>query len=202
MTFMKQTSVATVFSMRLLGAIGAIVMSAVVMCSVFGALNGILLSGPRLLYAMGEDRLAPRWLGAVHPRYHTPAHAILVLAAWAILLVLAVALLRGTKSHFDMLTDFAMFGAVIFETLAVATIFVFRHRLLHADRPYRCPGYPWAPALYLVLPMLVLGNMFVNQQLEALVGVSFIALGAAVYGLFLRRPRQSAASPPTPVLSP
>ena len=53
------------------------------MCAVFGALNGNLLVGPRLLYAMGEDGLAPRALGAVHPGYRTPALAILVMAAWA-----------------------------------------------------------------------------------------------------------------------
>ena len=73
MAGLTTTTVATDFSMRLLGPIGAAVASAAVMCSVFGALNGNLLVGPRLLYAMGEDRLAPKALGAVHPRYHTPA---------------------------------------------------------------------------------------------------------------------------------
>src|SRR5262245_2357820 len=194
MTFMRNTPVATAFSLRLLGAVGAVIMSAAVMCSVFGALNGNLLVGPRLLYAMGEDRLAPRWLAAVHARYHTPAAAIGVMATWAILLVVGVAaltrlgILQEGKSHFDILTDFAMFGAVIFETLAVSTIFVFRRTLPNAERTYRCPGYPWVPALYLILPALVLGNMFVAQRLEAFVGICFIGLGAAIYLLFLRPP--------------
>src|SRR5262249_28996052 len=91
------------------------------------------------------------------------------------------------KSHFDVMTDFCMFGAVTFETLAVSTIFVFRRKYPNAERPYRCWGYPVVPALYLVLPALVLGNMFVNQQAEAAGGVAFIALGAAVYSLFLRQ---------------
>ncbi|MCI0457708.1 MAG: amino acid permease [Gemmataceae bacterium] len=194
MARMKDTPVATVFSLRLLGPIGALVMSAAVMTSVFGALNGNLLVGPRLLYAMGQDGLAPKALGAVSPRYRTPALAILVMAGWACLLVLAVGLLtevgvlRPDKSAFDVMTDFAMFGAVTFETLAVATIFVFRWRMPEAERPYRCWGYPWVPALYLVLPVLILGNMFVNQQVEAAVGVGFIALGALVYWGYLRRP--------------
>jgi amino acid transporter len=171
-------------------------MSAAVMCSVFGALNGNLLVGPRLLYAMGEDGLAPRALGAIHPRYRTPAVAIVVEAIWACLLVVAVAALTdvgwldASKSHFDMMTDFAMFGAVIFETLAVTTIFVFRWKLPKAERAYRCWGYPVVPALYLILPALILGNMFFNQLLEAVTGVLFIWLGAVVYLLFLReRPR-------------
>ncbi|HMC67345.1 MAG TPA: amino acid permease, partial [Gemmataceae bacterium] len=153
-----------------------------------------------LLYAMGEDRLAPRALGAVHRRYHTPALAILVMAGWACILVLAAAVLTRSdlpiltagrwtidlnmpkdKSVFDVLTDFAMFGAVIFETMAVLTIFVFRWRMPDAERPYRCPGYPLVPALYVILPAFLLGNMFFRQRLELLTGVVFICLGAVVY---------------------
>src|SRR5437868_3328521 len=93
MAQIKQTSVATEFSMRLLGLIGAAAASAAVMCSVFGALNGNLLVGPRLLYAMGQDRLAPRSLAEVHPRFRTPALAILVLAVWSVMLALAGVLL-------------------------------------------------------------------------------------------------------------
>jgi APA family basic amino acid/polyamine antiporter len=190
MRSMKDTPVATEFSIRLLGPIGGMLMSGAIMCSVFGALNGNLLVGPRLLYAMGEDRLAPRALGAVHPRYHTPAVAILVMAAWAIGLIMGVAVLtelewlQAGKSHFDVLTDFAMFGSVTFETLAVSTIFVFRRKLPDMPRPYRCWGYPLVPALYMVLPALVLGNMFINHSLEALTGAGFIALGAGVYLAF------------------
>jgi amino acid transporter len=85
------------------------------------------------------------------------------------------------KPHFDVMTDFAMFGAVIFETLAVTTIFVFRRKRPEAERPYRCWGYPVVPALYLVLPALILGNMFFRQTVEALTGLGFIALGAVAY---------------------
>jgi amino acid transporter len=191
MAELKQTTVATEFGLRLLGPLGAAAASAAVMCSVFGALNGNLLVGPRLLYAMGDDGLAPRALGEVHARYRTPALAIAVLAAWSALQVVTVALLtwlgwlEESKSHFDRLTDFAMFGAVIFETLAVVSIFVFRRRRADAERPYRCPGYPLVPALYVILPAFIVVNMFLHQEtsMEALAGVGFIALGAAVYGI-------------------
>jgi amino acid transporter len=202
MAGMTDTPVATQFSLRLLGSIGAAVISAAVMCSVFGALNGNLLVGPRLLYAMGEDGLAPRALGAVHPRYHTPAWAILVMGGWACLLVVAIGLLREfgllarNKDHFNTLTDFAMFGAVSFETLAIATIFVFRRRRPLAERPYRCLGYPVVPIVYVVILALVLASMFINQRTEALVGVGFIAAGAVVYYLvFARRPGPKAMEP-------
>ena len=189
MAELKQTTVATAFSLRLLGSLGAAAASAAVMGSVFGALNGNLLVGPRLLYAMGEDGLAPRGLGVVHARYRTPALAIAVLASWSALQVVTVAFLtwmgwlEESKSHFDRLTDFAMFGAVIFETLAVVSIFVFRRRRPDAERSYRCPGYPLVPALYVLLPAFVLVNMFRNETVEACAGVGFIALGAVVYGV-------------------
>ncbi len=190
MAELKTTTVATEFSLRLLGPLGAAAASAAVMCSVFGALNGNLLVGPRLLYAMGEDGLAPRALAEVHARYRTPALAIWVLAAWSVLLVVGVAVLTETglldpaKSHFDRLTDFAMFGAVIFETTAVLSIFVFRRRYPDAERPYRCWGYPVVPALYVVLPVFILVNMFRSQPAEALAGLGFIGLGATTYFLF------------------
>jgi amino acid transporter len=189
MATMKDTPVATAFSLRLLGPLGAAAASAAVMCSVFGALNGNLLVGPRLLYAMGDDGLAPRALHAVHPRYHTPAVATLVLATWSCLLVVGVAVLTGTGlldanvSHFDLLTDFAMFGSLTFETLAVLSIFVFRFRRPDAERPYRCPGYPVTPLLYLLLPVFVLSMMAVKQTIQVLVGVEFILLGALAYFL-------------------
>ncbi len=203
MAGLKNTTVAAEFGLRLLGPLGGVAASAAVMISVFGALNGLLLAGPRLLYAMGEDDLVPRSLAEVHPRYHTPAYAILAMGGWAALQIVAVALLTRAglleegKSHFDVLTDFAMFGALTFETMAVLAIYVFRRRLPAADRPYRCPGYPVVPALYVLLPGFVLTNMFVSQPREALAALGFIALGAAVYavlGLGRRRPAVPAVS--------
>jgi len=193
-------TVATEFCLRLLGPIGAVAASAAIMCSVFGALNGNLLVGPRLLYAMGEDGLAPRVLSAVHSRFHTPAAAILVMSGWAILLVLAAGAIAyfklpilyigawqidmnppSNKAVFDVLTDFAMFGAVIFETLAVTTIFVFRRTIPDVPRPYRCWGYPWVPLVYLIVPIFVCVNMFTSQTVEALVGLGFMGVGVLVY---------------------
>ncbi|MFO0879072.1 MAG: amino acid permease [Gemmataceae bacterium] len=193
----KDTAVATAYALRLLGPLGAAAASAAIMCSVFGSLNGNLLVGPRLLFAMSNDGLAPRLLSRIHPRWHTPAAAIAVLAIWASLQVLAVAaltefdLLDRRKSHFDMLTDFAMFGAIIFETMAVLSIYRFRYLLPDAPRPYRCPGYPVVPALHALVPAFVLVNMFLAQLAEAATGLGFILVGVLVYfvlGLQRSRP--------------
>ena len=191
------------FCDRLLGPIGVLIASAIIMTSVFGALNGNLLVGPRLLYAMGKDGLAPRKLQELHPRYETPALATFVLAAWSCILVLGLgALLQSDlplfdtgkfdvagkpikKSPFDVVTDFAMFGATTFETLAVASIFVFRWKIpaTEENRPYRCPCYPILPVIYVVILSAVVSNMFYSkeQRSEALIGLGFIGVGAVVY---------------------
>jgi APA family basic amino acid/polyamine antiporter len=175
---------------RLLGPMGEVFTLAAVMTSMFGAANGNLLAGARVAFAMGDDGLAPRWLSEVHPRFRTPNASILALAGFSMLLVVGGAWARSQlemkRPLFDMLTDFAMFGAVIFETLAVTTIFVFRRRLPDVPRAYRCPGYPWVPLLSLTLPIFVLGMMFVNQPSEALFGVAFIGVGTAVYAVQTR----------------
>jgi basic amino acid/polyamine antiporter, APA family len=202
MVGLRDRTVAGEFCVRLLGPVGLVLASAAVMLSVFGSLNGNLLVGPRLLYAMAHDELAPRALGKLHPRYRTPALAEMVLAGWSILLVVGSAALveyplpllalgswtldlnlpRGVMP-FDVLTDYAMFGAVWFETLAVASIFPLRWRFPPARvaLPYRCWGYPWLPALYVIVMAAVLGNMFVTKRTESLFGLGFVALGAAVY---------------------
>jgi amino acid transporter len=206
---LKGRTVAAEFAFRLLGSAGLLAASTAVMISVFGALNGNLLAGPRLLFAMGRDGLAPAALARLHPRYQTPALAQLVLAGWSVLLVLAVALLTQYrlpefpvrlpmlfketrvinlnlppgKDPFDVITDFAMFGAISFETLAVSSLFVLRRRYPRSQVqiPYRCPLFPVLPILYVTAMAAVLFNMFTTQRIEALAGVGFIGIGALVY---------------------
>lgn len=187
--------VATLFSTRLLGSIGLLLASTAVMISVFGALNGNLLVGPRLLYAMGRDGLAPHGLARLHPRWGTPARAEFVLTAWSVILVLGMALLvyfekytKLGKSLFDSLTDYAMFGAVAFETMAVATIFVCRRRFPvgKVDLPYRCWGYPFLPIVYVTVMAAVLANMFWTEPIQSLTALGWILVGAALYFVIFR----------------
>jgi amino acid transporter len=191
---LKDTTVATEFCLRLIGPVGGMIASLIVMTSAFGALNGNVLVGPRLLYAMGDDGMAPRWLTALHAVYRTPVVATLILAGWSCLMVVAVSLLNLGKSTFDALTDYVIFGAVIFETLAVASVFVFRvkRRQETAALPYRCPGYPVVPAVYVLFMAAVLANMIVGEQWrESLIGLGYIGIGLLVYFLVYGRGRTS-----------
>lgn len=197
MAQIKGQTVAAAFSGKLLGGIGGALAAGIVMCSVFGSLNGNVLVGPRLLFAMGEDRLAPAGLTAIHPRYRTPARAILVYTGWSMVLLVAGATAvefarrsgRTLPNPFDLLTDFAMFGASVFETLSVASIYVFRRKYPDAPRAYRCPGYPVVPAIYIIAFVGVVASYFTNWSkiTQALVGTAFTLAGAVVYGVFLRR---------------
>lgn len=212
---LSDTTVATEFCLRLLGPVGGMIASLIVMTSAFGALNGNVLVGPRLLYAMGDDGMAPRWLTALHPRYRTPVVATMLLAGWSCLMVVCLgAVLRWVpklfetgefdsagvaklKSPFDILTDYVIFGAVIFETLAVAAVFVLRRKMRQQTPtlPYRCIGYPVAPAVYVLIMGAVLANMIAGKQrTESLIGLSYIAVGTAIYFLVFRR-RHSLSSP-------
>jgi amino acid transporter len=93
-------------------------------------------------------------------------------------------------SPFDVLTDFAIFGVVLFETLAVASIFYFRRAMPTLERPYRCHGYPWVPAIYVAIMAIVAGHMFMNHRTESLAGMVFIGIGAVAYGLVARRTKK------------
>lgn len=193
----KNSPVAAIFCEHLFGPIGLMLGSVAIMISVFGSLNGNLLVGPRLLYAMGQDGLAPQALCHLHPTYGTPARAGAVLTAWSILLVLSMALVVYfeylDKSIFDGLTDWAMFGAVAFETMAVASIFVCR-RQFPVDKvnlPYRAWGYPWLPVFYVGVMAAVLVNMFVTDFKQSVFALSFIAVGAVVYASAFRERRGS-----------
>lgn len=207
---LQDTPVATEFCLRLLGSIGVLIASLILMLSVFGSLNGNVLIAPRLLFAMGRDGLAPEVLSRLHPRFLTPAAGTIAFAIWSGLLVLIGGLmtryrlptiggldlnLPRDKSLFDAMTDYAMVGVITMGTLAVAAIFPLRvrDRAITRTLPYRCWAYPLPPVLYVLVMCAVLVNMFLEpeQRTEAIVGIGFIALGALVYEMIFSRASKS-----------
>jgi amino acid transporter len=162
--------------------------SAAIMISVFGALNANILIGPRTYFALGRDGLFPKIFGEVHATFRTPVLAILLQAAWAMGLVLGSELIREspTESPFDTLTNYVMFGAIIFETMVIASIFRLRRLRPDLERPYRCWGYPWVPAVYVVILALVLANTIYDQRTKSFWGLGFILAGALAYWLYTR----------------
>ncbi len=151
---------------------GALI-SALVMMSVFGALNGSVLVGPRVYYAMAMDGLFFRRVAHVHRRFRTPGFSILIQAVWASLLTLL-----GT---FEQIFTFAMFIAILFWIAATASVFTLRKKRPDLPRPYKTWGYPIIPAIFIITSTGILLNTLLEKPVEALAGLILTALGIPAY---------------------
>lgn len=194
--------VAALFCQALMGAPGLTAISLVVMCSTLISLNGNALTGPRAYFAMARDGLAPQWLSRVHPRFQTPANAILAQAGWAIMLTVTATvwvLMRPstagepTKPLYDILFSYVIFGATVFYTLAIASVFVLRVRRPDLPRPYRTIGYPVTPLIYVLAASFLIYNMLSEKHSreESFVGLGIILLGVPAYLVFSWRTRSA-----------
>ncbi|HEY2352077.1 MAG TPA: amino acid permease [Candidatus Acidoferrum sp.] len=121
-----------------------------ILISTFSATNSVVLTAPRVFYAMANDRLFFQKLAEVHPRFHTPAAAIVALGVWSIVLSCA--------GGFAELATGAIFIGWIFYGLAAAAIFPIRRASKGAPIPYRVPGYPWTPMIFVIVAVAIVGN--------------------------------------------
>jgi APA family basic amino acid/polyamine antiporter len=147
--------------------------SALVIVSVFGALNGSILVGPRVYYAMAKDGLFFRKVAHVHPRFRTPGFSILIQAIWASLLTLL-----GT---FEQILTFAMFIAILFWIAATASVFTLRKKRPDLPRPYKTWGFPIVPAIFIIASTGILLNTLMEKPVEALTGLLLTVLGIPTY---------------------
>jgi APA family basic amino acid/polyamine antiporter len=161
----------------LFGRFGGQVFSAIVIVSVLGSLAAVIMSAPRVYFAMSRDGLFIPAAAAVHRRFGTPARAIALQAALASMLVLL-----GT---FNQIVSYFFFVVVIFLALTVAGLFVIRRKYA-ADLAYSTPGYPLTPIIFLVLVIVVLVLLGSGNPRQSVLGVCIVALGAPVYYLFFR----------------
>jgi APA family basic amino acid/polyamine antiporter len=165
---------------RLLGPRGATVIAAGIAISSFGFLNLVILVTPRVFQAMAADGVFLPRLARLHPVYQTPTAAILLQAAWAILLILS--------GSFAQLVDYVTFGDWIFFGLTVAGLFVYRRRDRGAPATgYRTPGYPFTPVLFVLAAGYVVVSAIAANPRNASLGSLLIALGVPVYAYWARR---------------
>ena len=165
----------------LYGPLAAKLIGAAVLVSVFSATNGLALTSPRTYFAMARDGVFFSKLAEVHPRFGTPALAILASAVWAVFLTLT-----GT---FEQLFTYVVFASWLFAGLAAAGVFVLRRRHPGAPRPFRVPGYPLTPALFVAAASVVVANTFVARPVQALAGMGIVLLGTPVYFAWKRARR-------------
>lgn len=162
-----------------LGGGGAAVVAALVLLSTFGALNGTMMSGPRVFFALGRDGLFFRRIGAVHPRRETPHVAILL----ATVLGIGYVSIRS----FEELAEAFILGLWPFFMLAVLAVFRLRKTRQELRRPYRTWGYPAVPLLFLAVSAAMLLNALLAQPLATLYSFGIIASGTPVYWIWRRR---------------
>jgi len=156
-----------------LGNVGSLFISWMVACSAFGALNGYILTGGRILYAMGKDHRLFTRLGSVHPTFHTPALALWVNAGIAIGLVF-------TKT-FDQIMTYSTVVISVFFTMAVFSVIHLRRTKPRHPRPYRAWGYPLTPILFCLTMLGFILDVCVKQPREVTFGFVLLALGIPLY---------------------
>ena len=165
----------------LFGRLGGQVFSLVVIVAVLGSLTALVMSAPRVYFAMARDGLFIPAAASLHPRFETPARAIALQAGLASILVVL--------GNFQTIISYFVFVVVVFIALTVASLFWLR-RKRPAGTAYRTPGYPATPAIFLLLLLLLLVLLGGNSPKEAFLGVAVVSLGLPVYFLFFRQKLQ------------
>ena len=164
---------------RLFGAAVAAPLAAASVVMIAASISAMVLAGPRVYYAMARDGQFFGRLARVHPRFRTPAAAIVAQSAWAGLLVLT-----GT---FDQLVTYTGFAVVLFAGVAVTAVFVLRRRAPQAPRPFRAWGYPAAPFVFAAASAMMVANAIWRDPGPSAAGLLIIAAGVPVYLFFRRR---------------
>jgi len=167
-----------------LGHMGAGIVSAGMAVSMLVTLNGTIMSGARVPFAMARDGYFFRALAEVHPRFHTPSVAIVVQAVLSILLLLLGA-------NFRQLFSLAIFAEWLFYMISGSTVFVFRRREPQAARPYRMWGYPVVPAVFVIVSAALLVYTFWDNRPNSYYGLLVILAGIPVFAYFSRRRRNA-----------
>lgn len=167
------------------GPAGAAFISVLILCSIFGALNGTLLSGTRTYFVMARDGLFFPAVGRVHERFQTPVLAIIIEGVWAAVLALS--------GSYEQLYTYVIFTAWIFFAACVFGVVVLRRRAPHQHRPYRVWGYPIVPIAFTVAALALVGNTLVSEPRESILGLLLILAGIPIYFISARRVSGKAA---------
>jgi len=162
----------------LFGGVGVAAIAAVAMVSAFSGLNGSMMTGPRIFFAMAERGLFFRGIARVSPRFKSPSAAIWLATALGVIYVL--------QNDFAQLADKFILGIWPFYALAVAGVFVLRRTRPELERPYRAVGYPIVPALFLLASLGMVVNALITDPINTGVTFGIILAGAPVYYLWRR----------------
>lgn len=172
--------VAADVAQRLIGTGGVTFVAVTVMASTFGTLNAVLLTSPRILFAAAEDRMLPKAIAKVHPKYETPYVAISLVACLGMVFVLFL--------EFEKLADAFVFAMLPFYAGGVAAVYKLRQRPGYQPK-FKTPGYPWVPAIFIlcVVYLLVNGLLDPGTRYWTLGIFGVLLLGIPVFKIFVER---------------
>jgi APA family basic amino acid/polyamine antiporter len=159
-----------------------------ILISMFSAAKAIILNAPRVYFAMAKDGLFFESLSRVHPRFRTPALAVCAAAIWS-----AVLAASGT---FEQLLTYVVFIGWMFYALAAASIFIYRKRFPDLVRPYRVPGYPFTPAIFIVAALTLAANTIATQPVRAAIGLGIVFFGRSRVSVMETQQRESGEKDP------
>ena len=155
------------------GPIGASIIAVIILLSMTGAANQVLLTSPRIYYAMAKDGLFFSKLSSVHSKFLTPHISIVVIGIWSIIL--------SVSGTFEQLFTYVIFGQWIFFGLTAGAVIILRKKRPDLPRPYKTVGYPLTPIIFILAALVISLNTLVNEFYNALAGLVIISLGLPAY---------------------
>ncbi len=159
----------------LAGEFGVKLIGVMVIISVLGCLNAMVISGARVVYAMAKDKVLPPSLAVLNHKSHSPNRALALQMVWSIILV--------WSGKYDELFTYVIFGAFIFYGLTAFGVFWLRKKRPNVPRPYKVPFYPWLPGLYVLFTICFTANSLFEKPKESAAGLLIIALGLPAYAI-------------------
>ena len=164
---------------QVLGPAAGGVIALAIIISMYSAAHATVITAPRVYYSMARDGLFFARLAEVHPRFGTPALAITISCLWSVVLAMS-----GT---FEQLLTYVVFVGWIFYALGAAAVIVLRIKRPDAERPFRVPGYPVTPVLFVLTAAAIVLNTIWSQPAQSAIGIGVVLLGAPAYLVWRRR---------------
>ena len=168
-----QDRVATALAARMFGSAAVSVMAAAIAISCFGCINGLVLAGARVFYAMARDGLFFEPAGRLSPRTNVPAVALVLQGVWTAVLAIS--------GSYGQLLDYVIFAALLFYALTTVALFVLRRKRPDLARPYRAIGYPWLPFLYFAGTVTIAAILLIQKPAYSATGLILVLLGVPIY---------------------
>ncbi len=173
--------IAELASLNLFGINVAPFLNIIFMGTILGSISAMVIAGPRIYYAMARDAVFPRAIARVHPRFGTPANAILLQAFWSVILLFT--------GRFDQLLTFSGVVLILFASLTVSSVYFIRRKGQQNPGSYSAWGYPWTMLLFLAVSLWILVASFRYRPRESLAGLGVIASGIPFFYFWKRKRR-------------